>query len=263
MPFATNAVDGTSTYYEDEGGTGSPIIFYAGLTQPLATARQYGISRQLASGHRLVFADHRGHGHSDKPHNIAAYEIATRVGDVVAVLDALGIDRAVFVGFSWGARLGFAIGEHEQQRVKGLILCGNQPYAWDPDWPIVKQFSAGLPDLDRGDMAAAVKTWESHIEGSFPEPERTFMLDNDPLAMAAAWRSGQTEGPLSRDLTRWDVPCLIYAGETDPMHDNARRAAEEIPRGTFLSLKGQNHFTASHETDVVMPYILSLLQEVA
>jgi len=259
MPFAINPVDGLKTYFEDDGGNRRPVVFYAGLTQPIKTSRTSGIAAALKDKFRLIFADHRGHGQSDKPHNIEAYYLPTRVADATAMLDELGIERAHFIGFSWGARLGFAIGEYAPQRVLSLVLCGNQPYAWNPNWRIVQQFSAGLPALDRNDMAGAIKIWESWIDGHFPEPERTFMLDNDPIAIAAAWRSAQEEGAISADLTKWQIPCFIYVGETDDMHDNAQLAGSEIPNATFLSLAGYTHFSAAHEVDQVLPYILNLL----
>lgn len=78
-----------------------------------------------------MFADHHGQGASDKPRQASAYALPTRVADAVAVLDALGIERAHFPGSSWGARLGFALGEHAPERVLSLVLCDNQPYEWD------------------------------------------------------------------------------------------------------------------------------------
>jgi hypothetical protein len=49
---------------------------------------------------------------------------------------------------------------------------------------------------------------------------------NDPAALGAAWRSVRDEGPISRDLSNWRVPCLICVGEADEMHADAKRAAE-------------------------------------
>jgi pimeloyl-ACP methyl ester carboxylesterase len=45
---------------------------------------------------RLIYVDHRGLGRSDRPHDAAAYAMPLRVGDAVAVLDELGIERAHF-----------------------------------------------------------------------------------------------------------------------------------------------------------------------
>lgn len=259
MPFASNPIDGVRTYFEDDGGSGPPVVFYAGLTQPIESSRVSNLTSALRGKFRLIFADHRGHGRSDKPHDLSSYALRTRVADAMAVFDKLGIERAHFIGFSWGARLGFAIGEYAPHRVLSLVLCGNQPYAWDPSWPLVRQFFAALPALNRDGMAGFIKSVELSLDDRLPEPERTFMLDNDPSAIEAAWRSAQDEGPISEDLTKWRVPCLIYMGELDDMHDNAKRAAAEIPNATFLSLAGYTHFSAAHEVDQVLPHVLDLL----
>jgi hypothetical protein len=60
------------------------------------------------------------------------------------------------------------------------------------------------------------------IDERLPEPARTWMLQNDPHALDAEIRSAFVEGPIARDLTTWSVPCLIYAGEEDEMHEDPR-----------------------------------------
>lgn len=90
-----------------------------------------------------MFADHRGLGRSEKPHDPAAYAMARRAGDARAVLDALGIERAHFAVLSWGARLNFGIGEHAPERILSLVCAGQQPYAW-PDTPLTRAVVAGL-----------------------------------------------------------------------------------------------------------------------
>ena len=124
MPWATNPRDGVRSYFEDTGGDGSPVLVYTGLADPLEEAQQNPLVRALAYEHRMVFADHRGHGRSDKPHDVDSYALPTRVLDAVAVLDQADVERAHVLGFSWGARLGFAIGEHAPERALSLVLCG-------------------------------------------------------------------------------------------------------------------------------------------
>jgi pimeloyl-ACP methyl ester carboxylesterase len=54
-----------------------------------------------------MYVDHRGLGRSDKPHDPDAYAMSLRAADAVAVIDELDIERAHFIGMSWGGRLGF------------------------------------------------------------------------------------------------------------------------------------------------------------
>ena len=103
------SIDHVQTYFEDSGGSGPPVLVYPGFTDPLEYAKASPLVQALAQDLRLIFADHRGQGRSDKPHDVASYALSTRVADATAILDTLGIERAHYIGFSWGARLGFAI----------------------------------------------------------------------------------------------------------------------------------------------------------
>jgi pimeloyl-ACP methyl ester carboxylesterase len=264
MPYATNPVDGIRTYFEDEGGAGSPVLFYTGFADPLEVAQGSRLAQSLKGEYRLIFADHRGQGGSDKPHEATAYAPATRVGDAVAILDALGIERTHFLGSSWGARLGFALGEHAPERVLSLVLCGNQPYAWNLESPTAQAVAAAIAASRQENMNAFVEAFESALGYRFPEPERTWTLEkNDPAALEAAWRSIQVEGALTHNLSKWRVPCLICVGEADEMHDAAKKAAEEIPGAKFVSLAGHSHISAFYEADdLLLPHILELLRSV-
>ena len=265
MPYATNPVDGVRTYFEDSGGAGSPVLFYTGFADPLEVPRSSGLARALSGEFRLIFADHRGQGGSDKPYEASAYLLRTRVGDAVAVLDALGIEHAHFLGSSWGARLGFALGEHAPERMLSLVLCGNQPYAWDLASPTAQAVAAAIAASKQGGMSGFLETFESALGYRLPEPDRTWTLEtNDPAALEAARRSTLVEGPVSEDLSRWRVPCLVCVGEADEMHDEARRAAEEIPGARFVSIAGHSHISAFYEADdLLLPHILELLRSVS
>jgi pimeloyl-ACP methyl ester carboxylesterase len=258
MPYATNPLDGIRTYFEDEGGSGLPVLVYPGFTDPLEYARSSPLVQGLRDDFRVVLADHRGQGRSDKPWEVGSYRLTMRVADTVAVLDSLGIERVHYVGFSWGARLGFAIGEHAPERLFSLVLLGNQPYEWPVGGPMWNAVSEALAVGKREGIAAFVEHWESSIGQRFPEPARDWMLQNDPLALDAAFRSAALEGTISTDLTRWRLPCLICVGAEDEMHEGAARAAAEIPDATFLSLPGHTHFSAERVGDQLLPHVSSL-----
>jgi pimeloyl-ACP methyl ester carboxylesterase len=261
MPYATNPLDGRRTYFEDSGA-GSPVLFYTGFADPLEVAKSSRLARALGREYRLIFADHRGQGASDKPYEVGAYALALRVADAVAVLDALEVERSHFLGCSWGARLGFALAEHAPERVLSLVLIGNQPYAWDLESPTAHAVAAAVAASREHGMQGFVEAFESALAYRFPEPERTWTLErNDPAALEAAWRSVWAEGAISQDLGAWRAPCLVCAGEADEMHDDARRAAEEIPSARFVSLPGHSHISAFYDADdLVLPEILALLR---
>ena len=262
MPLAANPTDGIRTYFEDGGGTGMPVLFYTGFADPLEVAKASRLAQALAGEFRLVYADHRGQGGSDKPTDAESYLLPTRVGDAVAVLDALGIERAHVLGSSWGARLGFALGEHAPARVLSLVLSGNQPYSWNLESPIAKVVERAIAASQRKGMIGFVESFEGDLGYRLPDPARTWSLEkNHPAALEAAWRSVRTEGPISADLSRWRVPCLICAGDADEMHEDAMRAAAEIPGAKFVSLGGHSHISAFYEADdILLPHVLALLR---
>jgi pimeloyl-ACP methyl ester carboxylesterase len=262
VPYATNPLDGVRTYFEDSGGAGPPVLFYTGFADPLEVAKASRLARVLDGEFRVIYADHRGQGGSDKPYDAGSYALPTRVRDAVAVLDALGVERAHVLGSSWGARLGFALGEHAPQRVLSLVLCGNQPYSWDLESPIAKVVARALAASRLGGMTGFVESFEADLDYRFPEPERSWVLEkNDPAALAAAWQSVPAEGVISEDLSRWRVPCLVCVGDGDEMYEDAGRAAAEIPGATFVSLAGHSHISAFYEADdLLLPPVLALLR---
>jgi pimeloyl-ACP methyl ester carboxylesterase len=208
MPYATNPLDGVCTYFEDAGAEGAPVLFYTGFADPLEVAKSSRLARALRGEFRPIFADHRGQGGSDKPREASAYALTTRVADAVAVLDALGIERAHFLGSSWGARLGFAVGEHAPNRILSLVLCGNQPYEWDLESPTAHAVAAAIAASRHEGMTGFVDAFEAALGFRFPEPDRTWTLEkNDPAALEAAWQSVHIEGPVSQNLSNWRVRC--------------------------------------------------------
>ena len=254
MAYATNGHDGARVYFEDEGGDGAPVILHDGFADSVDDLREWAMADALTSeDFRAIFADHRGHGCSDKPHDPAAYAMPVRVADAVAILDRLGIERAHFVGRSWGGRLCFGIGEHAPGRVRSLVIGGNQPYAW-PENAISRTVGQALAAArEQLSSEPLVRAFEAFWDIEFPSPQRERLLVNDPLALHAAWSAGMAEGPISADLGRWQVPCLIFIGAADAdFLEGARRAAEEIPDAELLVLEEADHYAAHMSQDEIL-----------
>jgi pimeloyl-ACP methyl ester carboxylesterase len=255
VPFASNALDGLRVYFEDDGGPGPPILFLNGLGDPIAASRRWGVSTALAPDHRCIYIDQRGHGLSEKPHDPAAYTTALQIADVVAVLDALEIERAHIIGASWGARLAFGIGDRVPQRVLSLTMGGQTPYAMNRKGPIVRMvtraFSGG------SDMKGFLKAIAPRDVDLLAEAE---VLNNDFEALAAAWSAALAEGDVAHDLAHWAAKCLIYAGSEDvDFFEGARRAAIAIPGAKFVALQGLSHLAAHDNVDDVLPHIKVLI----
>jgi pimeloyl-ACP methyl ester carboxylesterase len=263
MPYARNAVDGSRVYFEDDGGDGVAVAFHGGFGEPVDLVRGSPIAQAVpADEFRHIYVDHRGHGRSDKPHDPEAYAMPLRVADAVAALDELGIERAHFIGMSWGGRLGFGIGEHAPERVHSLVIGGQQPYGW-PDSPLTRVVTEGLAASQTEGPEAFTQALEGFWGIRFPEPRRTRGLDNDPAALQAAWSASLAEGAVSDDLRTWRVRCLIFIGAGDAdFLDQARRAASEIPEAELISLEELDHYGAhTNPENLVLEAILRTLRD--
>jgi pimeloyl-ACP methyl ester carboxylesterase len=125
-------------------------------------------------------------------------------------LDELSIERAHFVGMSWGGRLGFGIGEHAQERVLSLIIGGQQPYEW-PDSPLTRAVSDGLAAARTKGAGAVVEALEVFWDIRFPDERRARWVD-DAAALEAAWTTALSEGPVAHDLRAWRVSLPHFHG---------------------------------------------------
>jgi len=104
----------------DPGVDPQPIPFL--LAHGLASnARLWdGVAGRLAAGgFTSVAIDQRGHGHADKPDD--GYDFATVTADLVAVIDALGLDRPVVAGQSWGGNVALELGARHPDRIRGVV----------------------------------------------------------------------------------------------------------------------------------------------
>ena len=267
MSFATNARDASRVYFEDDGGEGAPVLILGGFLDPIELVRRAPIARslqQLAAEFRLIYVDHRGHGRSDKPHTAEAYAMRMRVADVVAVLDELGLERAHALGISWGGRLCFGLGRHAAERLRSLVIIGQQPYAIDPDGPLARMVGDALAaSVERG-IEALVEAFEA-IAGRYDDDVRTLYLECDAAAMRAAWTAAMTEGAVDEELAKWDVRCLICVAQDDlDFFDQAERAAGEIPNAEFVSIEGEDHLGVDTAgIDPILPAVLRTLRAAA
>ncbi len=103
-----------------EQGQGVPVIMCHGFPE-LAYAWRHQIPAVAAAGFRAIAPDQRGYGMTDQPQDIASYDIHHLTGDLVGMLDALEIEKAVFVGHDWGGMITWAMPLLHPTRVAGVI----------------------------------------------------------------------------------------------------------------------------------------------
>lgn len=85
-----------------EQGRGPLVVLCHGWPESWYSYR-HQIPALAAAGFRVVAPDQRGYGQTDKPQPIESYNILNLVGDIVGLVNSLGVDSAVIVGHDWGA----------------------------------------------------------------------------------------------------------------------------------------------------------------
>lgn len=97
-----------------------PVVLLHGFPE-LAFSWRAQIRDLAAAGIRVIAPDLRGYGQSDRPSAIESYDMATLTGDVVGLLDALAIERAIICGHDWGGLIGWQFPLIYPARTAGVI----------------------------------------------------------------------------------------------------------------------------------------------
>ncbi len=105
----------------DVSGDGPPVVLLHGFPDTAACWR-HQVPALVAAGFQVITPDLRGYGRSGKPTDVEAYSILLLAGDVLAVLDELGVARARVVGHDWGAAVAWALGAFVPDRVERLAV---------------------------------------------------------------------------------------------------------------------------------------------
>ncbi len=224
-------------------GEGPPVLFVHGLT---FDRRLWEPQSPLAARRRLVCVDLRGHGRSSAPPD-APY---TPAGDLAAILDALGIERAAVVGSGSGGRAAAQLAVAHPDRVAALALIGAS-LDGEPFGPELAAFLGSLPVTarERG-MSAAIDEWLasgllSHarrlpaVEVALQRMLREFdgvpWLRADPVVTPSP--------PTKERLGEIAVPAVALVGEHDhpDFHRFARVYAVGIRGAEFAIVRGAGH----------------------
>jgi len=119
-------VDDTALAVTDSGGSGIPVIYCNGQFATQGYWRR--VIADLGSGFRHITFDERARG---KSKTSADYSFAAGVRDVDVVLDARGVDRALVVGWSYGAFIAAHWASRNPERALGAVFVeGAEPYDW-------------------------------------------------------------------------------------------------------------------------------------
>lgn len=258
MPEAVNPVDRTSIAY-DITGEGAAVVLLHGSALSRAMWRGLGYVGALAADFTVVRIDLRGHGRSGKPHDAESYRMPLVVGDVLAVLDAEGIASAAVAGYSFGARVGFALAAAAPERVERLATLGGTYRAQQGQ--VARIFFDGyLEELRRGGMDGFINGLEAAGKQLDAATKVAFKA-NDPQALAAYFeRTEEEPGLTEAELASLGMPVLLMAGTEDTARfDDSRRAAALMRAARFVPLPGRTHASTLFPADEVLAQLVPFL----
>lgn len=197
--------DGVAIHFE-VAGSGPAVLLSHGYS---ATCRMWdGQIAALRDRYRVIVWDMRGHGESGSPDEPSRYSEALTVGDMAAVLDACGEQRAVIGGLSLGGYMSLAFHLRHPQRTRALMLFDTGPgfrsdksrEAWN------ERARARAADLEARGLAAL---------GPSDEVRTSRHRGAGGLAGAARGMLTQSDDSVIRSLERIAVPTLVLVGAND------------------------------------------------
>jgi pimeloyl-ACP methyl ester carboxylesterase/predicted glycosyltransferase len=225
--------DGVAVAYEVFGGADDelPTVIFLPSWQ-IVHSRQWKCQVPYLARHfRVVTYDARGNGRSDRPDRVEHYADREIVADAVAVLDAVGVERAVFAGTSMGALYGLEAAAWYPERVLGVVAIGSVA-------PFVAPVEPGAsPFYDVG-SAGSVTTWaeqqglhgyrefvECFMRAAVTEPHRTKPIEDavgwglettpEVLDLTIATRGEVTRDDFEKVCRAVRCPVLVVHGDRD------------------------------------------------
>jgi len=268
--------DGVRVAYETFGWAADdrPTVVFVPIDTIIHSRAWKAQVPYLAQHYRVVTIDPRGNGRSDRPTDPADYDDLAFVGDTIAVMDQIGVARAVLVGICLSAWQAILVASLHPARVQGVVAIA----PWFPD--------GGPPLPDRAEAAARFdeemesydgwfKTnrhvWERNwpefpaffFDQMLPEPHSSKQLE-DTVGFACETtgetmlvedggrryvEAGEAAVALARDLSQ---PVLVIQGTLDRCQPQARMAhLAEVTGAEHLILEGSGHLPMARHPVVV------------
>lgn len=279
------ARDGTGIAYETLGKGDRTIVLANGLG-----GRLYAWTPALEAlrhDYRLITWDYRGLFSSDSPRSMRRLGVTDHAEDIVTILEAEGVKRAVFVGWSMGVQVSLDVAASYPERVAGLVLIngtyghtlstGFQPFVSIPFLP--KRLHALLEFL------------QDH-KGLATQLARVSRYSEWPLYLGMRVLAGKQAKEVSPLLTRYlddvlgpsfpnylrlfqeldahslyhvlpqiEAPTLIYSGKLDMLTPafQSKEMARRMPNAEHVSLLRSSHFSLLERPEIVVPGIRRFL----
>jgi pimeloyl-ACP methyl ester carboxylesterase len=243
----------------------SPVLLVHGWPQHWWCWRR--VLGPLAENHRVIAVDLRGHGWTQR--TPGGYEKDRLAGDLLAVLDAMGLARVTWIGHDWGAYAGFLAALRSPERIERMLAL-SIPHPWNSRDPrllavlLAYQGPLSLPVVGPRIAGPLLRRLLQAGRGSDrlrPEDVELFASRTPPATTVAMYRSF-----LTRDLPaaargrfagrRLEVPTLLLSGAGDLVTIGVKPGP--VPRQPELEVRvvpGVGHWIPEQRPDLVVDWV--------
>lgn len=266
----TATVDGGALEFDVAGDVGRPavVFLHPGLWDRRTWDGHFG---RYAATYRVLRYDARGYGRSSRPEPRRPY---SHVDDLVAVMDAAGIERAALIGCSMGGATAVEAASVHPRRIAGLVLVAPGINGWadltdEEAADLDERFAPFEMAIDRGDLEAA-RDAQLAIFASLgtddPAGRRIRDIAFDNLHELTMDESGRRDldPPIVERLASITAPTLVIPADHDPpvYRRVAGIYADGIPGARLVGISDTDHVVNVRSPHTFDAAVLPFLDEV-
>ena len=266
--YVTVEIEGrTQRIYYEEAGQGRPVLCLHTAGADTRQWRHLMNEADVTSDNRMIAFDMPWHGKSLPPEGFETEEyLLTTEGyieTVLAVVNALELERPVLAGCSMGGRIALQLAALHAESFAGFIAIEAsdfQPAWYDIDW-------FHRPDAHGGEMGAALVS--ANISPHAPNTERwntqwMFMQSGPGVFRGDLSFYTQDDSLIARldriDASKTPVHILVGAYDLTCTPEDAERTAEAIPGATCTVMQELGHFPMSEHPEAFKPFFINALK---
>ena len=266
--MGTVTLDGTTIHYFD-AGAGEPALLLLHAF-PLQAAMWEDQIAAFSPGRRVIAPDLMGFGASDAPDDPERYTMDAYADDAAALLDHLGVGRAVVAGLSMGGYVALALLRRHPGRVAGLVLADTRAGS-DTDEVVQRRVTQqaqvreqGTAELVEAQLGVLLGETTRREHPEVVERARGLMAPNPPAGVIGGLEAMKGRPDSTDLLAGIAVPTLVIVGEDDApsppaVAEGMHRA---IPGSRLVVLPDVGHLTNLEAPEAFNEALGAILEEV-
>ena len=213
--------------------------------------------RSIPEGWRLITPDLRGFGGSTDLDSVSALSMADYAGDVIDLLDELGVKRAVIGGCSMGGYAALALFQSRRTLFEALVLANSRAGADSPEARANRRNMLALVDREgpsgiaREMMPKLIGKTTKETNPSIEANVRRLIKQQSPVGIRSAIHRMMHRPDSTPLLAQVSVPSLVITGEEDEMIpvDESRKMAAAINGAKLVIIPGAGHLANLEQPD--------------